>query len=144
MKQFVEQIKQNKWGTAAVVCRVLFLAFALFPGSMLTAYSEPGGVRHFNYTNYFNSAIPCLTWYCMLIAAGFGLPKQNDHRWVSIVQAALALLAATALDVYLLNFHLNAAPPFLYAAMPVLAGLHLILSIGAVISKLWNSRRMKK
>ena len=144
MKQFVEQIKQNKWGTAAVVCRVLFLAFALFPGSMLTAYSEPGGVRHFNYTNYFNSAIPCLTWYCMLIAAGFGLPKQNDPRWISVVQAALALLAAAALSLYILDFHFEGAPPFLYAAMPVLAGLHLVLSVGAAISKFRESGRAKK
>lgn len=141
MKQFVEQIKQNKWGAAAVVCRILFLVFALFPGSMITAYWEQGGVRHFNYTNYFNSAIPCLAWYCMLIAAGFGLPKQ---RWTSIAQAALALLAVAALSLYILDFHFDGAPPFLYAAMPVLAGLHLALSVGAAIYNFRESGRAKK
>lgn len=101
-------------------------------------------MRHFNYTNYFNSAIPCLAWYCVLIAAGFGLPKQNDPRWISIVQAALALLAAAALSLYILDFHFDGVPPFLYAAMPVLAGLHLALSVGAAISKFRESGRAIK
>lgn len=144
MGKWFAAIKQNKWGAAAMVCRILFLVFALFPGSMITAYSEQGGVRHFNYTNYFSSAIPCLAWYCILIAAGFGLPKQNDPRWISVVQAALALLAAAALSLYILDFRFDGVPPFLYAAMPVLAALHLALSVGAAISKFRESGRAKK
>lgn len=145
MNVFWSRVRKSGLDYTAFFCRVLFLILALVPGSLIIVHSLPEG-NFYYYTNYLDSEgfIFTLAWFLMMLSVGFGVPKPHDAKWISAMQAVFALLIAVIVGFHLWLLGWVLHPPFLYVAMPVLAGLHLILSVGAVISKFWNSRGTKK